>query len=125
MAQLLKAQDDPAFGWFYSWVELNQYGQPKNPLGNATKQPDNIKIPFFPADKGREKTGHVIPDKGEFGPEFALVHTFPDFMNNVIMEHKDVRRNEASFWPYIFRLFTKALQGTPRRGRNYLGSRRT
>jgi hypothetical protein len=45
-------------------------------------QPDQIKIIF---DKGtKDITGHVAPDQAQFGPEYFLAFTLPDFKLKIL-----------------------------------------
>ena len=44
MSNILRAQQDPPFGWFYKWTKLNEYGVSKDDIDTALKQPETIKV---------------------------------------------------------------------------------
>ena len=85
MSNILRAQQDPPFGWFYKWTKLNEYGVSKDDIDTALKQPETIKVKWDRAQSnGRssrppEATADIVPDKAMLGPEYALIYTIPDF----------------------------------------------
>jgi hypothetical protein len=38
MAKFLSAIDDPAFGWYPKWIDLDEPGHPKNPIEDGLSQ---------------------------------------------------------------------------------------
>jgi hypothetical protein len=80
MAELLSAIDNPPFNWYPSWIELNEKGQPKNPIKDGMSQPPTIKI-LWSTSNGREMSCEVTPDKSLFGPEYALAYTRRNFLS--------------------------------------------
>ena len=66
-------------------------------------QPDSVSLRFIIPDKGtrgrtREASADIVPDQGEFGPEYPLVFTFPQF------EAKVLRRMDAETESYVSQL---------------------
>ncbi len=84
MAELLAAIDEPAFNWYPKWIELNEKGQLKNPIKDDMSQPPTIKI-LWSTSNGRKMSCEVTPDKGLFGPEYALAYTIPDFEKKLLV----------------------------------------
>ena len=115
MSKLLKAMNNPPFGFHYSWTKLKEDGvTPANDLEDALKQPDTIKVSFEVPAPGRgagrthEVTAYIVPDKGLFGAEFALIYTIPQF------QEKIQNRLEAAADNYVTQLHTlfgNCLQG--------------
>ena len=90
MSNLLRALQNPPFGWFYAWTPLNEDGMPNINHTSALKQPETIKIRWddttvTSVNNEEIKTNHcekqadVVPDKGIFCCEFAMIHTFQSF----------------------------------------------
>ena len=91
MSNIIRARQNPPFGWFYTWEPLNEDGLPNRHHTSALKQPETIKVRWEETivtstdDKGAtttkqsDKQADIIPDKGIFGCEFAMIHTFPGF----------------------------------------------
>ena len=115
MSKLLKAINKPPFGWHYSWTKLEEDGvTPANDIEDALKQPDAIKVNFEVPAPGRgagrthEVTAYIVPDKGLFGAEFALIFTLPQFKEK-IQDRLDVAAgNHVS---QLHSLFGNCLQG--------------
>ena len=90
MSNILLAQQDPPFGWFYRWTKLNEFVVAKDDIDTALKQPETIRIKW---DRGRAQVGapasrseissNVVPDKAMLGPEYALIYTIPDFESKI------------------------------------------
>ncbi len=60
---------------------------PDNLIKEGLKQPNQIKI-FF--EKGaKEITGHVAPNQAQFGAEYFLVHTLPNFKSKILTQLLD------------------------------------
>jgi hypothetical protein len=71
MAKLLTVIKEPAFNWYPKWIELDEKGQPKNPIKDGMSQPPTIKI-LWSTPSGRETSCAVTPDKGWFGHKYVL-----------------------------------------------------
>ena len=84
MAELLAAIDKPAINWYPKWIDLNDKGLPKNPIKDGTSQPPTIKI-LWSTSNGCEMSCKVTPDKGLFGPKYALAYTIPDFEKKLLI----------------------------------------
>ena len=82
MLDLIKAQQTPPFNWYTCLTSLGANGMPDKLIKELMKQPDQIKITF---GKGiKDNTGNVVPDRAQFGPEYFLAFTFPDFKLNIL-----------------------------------------
>ena len=114
MSNILRAQQDPPFGWVHRWTKLNEFGVAEDDIDTALKQPETTRIKW---DRGRARAGapasrteisaDVVPDKAMLGPEFALIYTIPDF------ESKIKGRMDATDEDYgkqLFELFGQCLQ---------------
>ena len=84
MTKLLAAIDEPAFNWDPKWIKLNDKGLLKNPIKDGMSQPQTIKILWYTSN-GRETLCEVTPDKGLFGPKYALAYTIPDFEKKLLI----------------------------------------
>ena len=65
-------------------VELNQDGVPEVSIDSALTQPETVKICWEQTANDRRDRPHevsvdIVPDKGLFGWEFALVYTILQF----------------------------------------------
>ena len=78
MENLMRAQENPPFGWYYKWDVLDKDGVPETNPKSAFKQPETIKVRWID-DKGTQRAADVIPDKGLLGCEFAMKFTFKWF----------------------------------------------
>ncbi len=55
---------------------------PDKLIEEGLKQLDQIKVTF---EKGAKKiTGHVAPDQAQFGAEYFLAYTLPDFKSKIL-----------------------------------------
>ena len=86
MAKLLAAINEPVFNWYPKWIELNDKGQPKNPIKDGMSQPPIIKILWYTSNRC-EMSCKVTPDKGLFGPEYALAYTIPPILRRSFLFH--------------------------------------
>ncbi len=74
-------------------------GTPDNLIKEGLKQPDQIKISF---EKGaKEITGHVAPDQAQFGAEYFLTYTLPDFKLKILTRLSDTQKDDG---PLLFSL---------------------
>eukprot|EP00957_Ditylum_brightwellii_P114349 8719181-Ditylum_brightwellii.AAC.1 len=88
MANLIRARTNPPFGWHYAWQHLNEDGMLDIKHKSALKQPETTRIRFNVPDTARgnhtrEVSANIVPDKGLFGAEFALLYTFPEFEKRI------------------------------------------
>jgi hypothetical protein len=77
MSDLVKAQNLPQFNWYTPWMSLGADGMPDKLIAEGLKHPDEIKI-FFKKDS-MDITGYVAPDQAQFGAEYFLMYTLPNF----------------------------------------------
>jgi hypothetical protein len=84
MDKLLTAMKEPAFNWYPKWIELNEKGQPKNPIKDGMSQPRTIKI-LWSTPSVWEMSYEVTPNKGWCGPEYMLAYTIPDFKTKLLV----------------------------------------
>ena len=111
MAELLTAINEPAFNWYPQWIELNEKGEPKNPIKDGMSQPPTIKI-LWSTSNGREMSCEVTPDKSLFGPEYALAYTIPDFEKKLLIRWEKDHKDDPEYMNKKFDLFRNCLQGT-------------
>ncbi|MGA0787720.1 MAG: hypothetical protein ACO3QH_09570, partial [Ilumatobacteraceae bacterium] len=71
-------------------------------------QPKSIKLTW--THKGKEMSSHVVPDKGLFGVEFFLAHTYPDF-KRVLDRFSADQQRDPEFQTQKFSLLRQAFQG--------------
>ena len=90
MSNLLRANQNPPFGWVPAWEPTDDIGRPFEDRESALRQPDRIKVKFDFPDGGstrssttREATSEITPDRGLFGFEFPMVFTIPEFQKKV------------------------------------------
>ena len=87
MANIIRARDNPPFGWYYSWFLLDYFGIPDTKHASALKQPETIKVCWEVKGSGegdkepifKDKVAKIVPDKGIFGCELVMLYTFPNF----------------------------------------------
>jgi hypothetical protein len=84
MSDLIKAQNMLQFNWYTCWTSLGADGTPDNLIEEGLKQPEHIKISFKKGAK--EITGHVAPDQEQFGAEYFLMFTLPNFKTNFLTQ---------------------------------------
>jgi hypothetical protein len=63
-------------------MSLSANGMPDNLIKEGLKQPGPIKI--FIKKGAKEFTGHVAPNQAQFGTEYFLVYTLPDFKSKIL-----------------------------------------
>jgi hypothetical protein len=81
MSDLVKGQNMPQFNGYTCWTSLGADGMPDKLIEEGLKQPNQIKVSF---EKGtKEITGHVAPDQAQFGMEYFLAYTLPDFKSKI------------------------------------------
>jgi hypothetical protein len=82
MSDLIKSQNTPQFNWYTCWMSLGANGTPDNLIKEGLKQPNCIKISF--AKGAKEITGHIAPDPAQFGAEYFLAFSLPDFKSKIL-----------------------------------------
>ena len=124
MSNILRAQQDPPFGWFYRWTKLNEFGVAEDDIDTALKQPETIRIKW---DRGRARAGapasrseisaDVVPDKAMLGPEYALIYTIPDFESKI---KGRMDETDEDYGKQLFELFGRvsSAQGEDEVGRS-------
>jgi hypothetical protein len=114
----------PAFNWYPKWIELNEKGQPKNPIKDCMSQPPTIKILWSTSDR-REMSCEVTPEKGLYGPEYALSNTIPDFEKKLLVHwekyHKEDPGGNGRFPKKMSQLYYGAHWGKELFTANTLG----
>mmetsp|Transcript_5824 Transcript_5824/g.9968 ORF Transcript_5824/g.9968 Transcript_5824/m.9968 type:complete len:570 (+) Transcript_5824:162-1871(+) len=111
MANILRAQENPPFRWYYAWTRLDEAGDPVTDYESALKQPETVRVRWDKeaADgKTREVSADVVPDKGSFGAEFALIYTIPEFESKIRLR---LDKAAKDYVPKIHDLFGRCLQG--------------
>lgn len=115
MSNLLRALQNPPFGWVVAWEDTDELGRPLENREAALRQPDRIKVKFDIPDGGvtrqagtREATAEITPDKGLFGAEYALVFTIPEFEKKI---RARLDSTAADFAEKLFDIFGDCLQG--------------
>jgi hypothetical protein len=87
MSNLIKAQNTPQFNWYTCWMSLGANGMPDKLIKEGLRQPNQIKISFkknFKDSNSKEITGHVAPNQAQFGTEYFLAYTLPDFKSKIL-----------------------------------------
>ena len=113
MANILRARDSPPFGWHYSWIPLDEFGVPDRNHSSALKQPETIKVRWEAQSSTggttKDMVADIIPDKGLFGCEFSMIHTFPNF-NQLIRKRLD--RTQTNHVKDLYDLMGRCFQHT-------------
>jgi hypothetical protein len=105
MSELAKAQNTLQLNRYTCWMSLGADGTPDNLIKEGLKQPNQIKIFFM---KGAmEITGHVAPNQAQFGAEYILAYTLPDFKSNILSRLSDTQKDNG---PLLFRLMGQCFQ---------------
>jgi hypothetical protein len=105
MSDLVKAQNLPQFNWYTRWMSLGADGMPDKLIKEGLKQPNQIKI-FFEKNS-KEITGHVAPNQAQFGTEYFLVYTLPDFKSKILTQLSDTQKDDD---PLLFSLTGQCFQ---------------
>jgi hypothetical protein len=99
MSDLIKAQNTPQFNWYTRWLSLGADGMPDKLIKEGLKQPNQIKVSFKKGAK--EITGHVAPDQAQFGAEYFLAYTLPDFKSKILTQLSAEQKDDG---PLLFSL---------------------
>ncbi len=78
---------------------------PDKLINEGLKQPNQIKVSF---EKGtKEVTGHVAPNQAQFGVEYFLAYTLPDFKSKILTRLSDSQKDNG---PLLFSLLGQCFQ---------------
>ena len=107
----MRARQSPPFGWHYSWVPLNEDSLPNLTHSSAFKQPETIRVRWDEAtkDSKREVVADIVPDRGLFGCEYAMIHTFPEFEKRIVARLDDT--DEKAHGKMLYSLMNRCFQG--------------
>ena len=115
MSNILRADQNPPFGWYYNWTQVNGDRISKKDIELALKQPKTTQIKWDLAELGAGNRGRlhkvsadVVPDKAMLGAEYALIFTIPDFEDKI---WKRLSVNDAKYVTQLHDLFGWCLQG--------------
>ena len=115
MSSILRAKKAPPFTWWYAWLTRDEDGIPKWTIEEGLRQPDTTRIKFYTNETGvnsrgriREISADIVPDKGLYGPEYAMIFTIPQFRDKVITRLDPA---DPKFVSQLFTLFGQCLQG--------------
>jgi hypothetical protein len=78
---------------------------PDKLIEEVLKQPNQIKVS---SKKGtKEITGHVVPSQAQFGGEYSLLYTLPNFKSNILTRLSDLQKDNG---PLLFSLLGQCFQ---------------
>ncbi len=95
----------PQFNWYTQWTLLGANGMPDRLIKEGLKQPYQIKVSFKIGTK--EITGHVTPNQAQFGTEYFLAYTLPNFKSKVLTRLLDSQKDNG---PLLFSLLGQCFQ---------------
>jgi hypothetical protein len=107
MSDLIKAQVTLQFNRYTRWTCLGTDGMPDKLIKEGLKQPNQIKISFEKGSKDITITGHVTPDQAQFGPEYFLSFTLPDFKSKILTQLSEAKMEDG---PILFNLMGQCFQ---------------
>ncbi len=86
-------------------MSLGANGMQDKLIKEGLKQPNQIKVSF---EKGaKEITGHVAPDQAQFGAEYFLAYTLPNFKSKILAQLSDLQKDNGPLllasWVSAFR----------------------
>ncbi len=105
MSDLIKVQNTPKFNWYTCWTSVGANGLLDNLIKEGLKQPDCIKISFKKGAK--DITGHNMPGQAQFGAEYFLAFTLPDFKSKILIQLSDTQKDDS---PTLFNLMGQCFQ---------------
>ena len=115
MSNILRADQNPPFGWYYNWTQLTIDGIPKKDIESALKQPETTRIKWNVPELGtgnrgrlRKISADIVPDKAMLEAEYALIFTIPDFEDKI---RKRLDENDPNYVTLLHDLFGRCLQG--------------
>ncbi len=80
-------------------------GMPDKLIEEGLKQPNPIKVSFKKGTK--EITGHVAPNQAQFGTEYFLAYTLPDFNSKILTQLSAEQKDDS---PLLFSLMGQCFQ---------------
>jgi hypothetical protein len=86
-------------------MSLGANGMPDNLIKEGLKQPNCIKVSFKKGAK--EITGHTVPDQGQFGTEYFLAYTLPNFKSKILTHLSAEQKDDG---PLLFSLMGQCFQ---------------
>jgi hypothetical protein len=86
-------------------MSLGANGTPDKLIKEGLKQPNQIKISF--EKNSKEITIHVAPDQAQFGAEYFLVYTLPNFKSKILTQLLDTQKDNG---PLLFSLMGQCFQ---------------
>ncbi len=101
----------PQFNCYTAWTSLGADGTPDKLIEEGLKQPNQIKISFKKNSKdstSKEITGHVAPDQAQFGAEYFLAYTLPNFKSKILTQLLDAQKDNG---PLLFNLMGQCFHG--------------
>jgi hypothetical protein len=105
MSDLVKAQNTPQFNWYTRWTSLGADGTPDKLINEGLKWSNQIKVSF---EKGtKEITGYFAPNQAQFGVEYFLAYTLPDFKSKILTWLSDAQKDNG---PLLFSLLGQCFQ---------------
>ncbi len=81
-------------------------GTPDKLIKKGLKQPDQNKVSF--EKRAKEITGHIAPGQAQFGAEYFLAYTLPNFKSKIFTQLSDSQMN---YGPLLFSLLGQCFQG--------------
>ena len=105
MSDLIKAQNKPQFNWYTCWMSLGADGMPDKLIEEGLKQPNQINMSF--EKRAKEITSHVMLDQAQFGAEYFLAYTLPDFKSKISTRLLDAQKDNG---PLLFSLLGQCFQ---------------
>ncbi len=76
---------------------------PDKLIEEGLKQLDRIKVSF---EKGaKEITSHVAPDQAQFGAEYFLAYTLPDFKSKILTRISDAQKDNGPLFSLLSQCF--------------------
>jgi hypothetical protein len=111
MSDLAKAQNMLQFNCYTCWTSLGANGTPDKQIKEGLKQPDQIKISFKKNSKdlnSKEITRHVLLDQAQFGTEYFLAYTLPNFKSKILTRLLDVQKDDSTL---LFSFMGQCFQG--------------
>ncbi len=106
MSDLVKAQNTPQFNWYTRWTSLGANGMPYKLIDEGLKQKISSKK-NSKVSNSKEITSHVVPDQAQFGTEYFLAYTLPNFKSKILTRLLDAQKDDG---PLLFSLMGRCFQ---------------
>jgi hypothetical protein len=88
---------------------LGADGTPDKLIEEGLKQPNQIKVSFEKETK--EITGYAAPDQAQFGADYFLAYTLPDFKSKILTQLLDAQKDNG---PLLFSFLGQCFQQVDR-----------